>query len=96
MPDYRTAAVVAGCVSLWLAAVLTSAMRPAVISRASFSLAIAATIIAGLRSRTRPRLRPGQRIISDDEFFRAEEAITRAVLSSQPERGSERKLRSVL
>lgn len=79
--------------------VVTCAYRLAVDYHGLLDVGLALAAFWGIARHYRgPRLKPGERIVSDREYHASEMAITRAVLAGQGGRGdgSGRKLQSVI
>lgn len=62
--------------ALWLAALSTGDMRTILLSRTLFAAAITVTVIAAGRGRRRsPDLKPGERVISDQQLAQMIRAV---------------------
>jgi len=84
--------------AMWAASIWTCFLRvSSPVHGVLDSAATAVTVCAYLYARRgSPRLKPGERIVSDAEYHATEAALTRAILAGQPERGgsADRHIRS--
>lgn len=69
----------------------------ALLNGGAITAAVGAIIWTAFRRFSGPRLKPGERVISDDEYHATEMALTRAIMAGRPGSGGEGepRLRSV-